>query len=92
YCSICGVEIAVCIIFPVLISSLTFPIFNSGIDTSVIVTGASEAIAVANLVTWSFEPTTAKVAYFDLINMGTQKEIRDNSGNLTGLILTLTAS
>ncbi|MGC4439597.1 hypothetical protein ABXW85_12040, partial [Streptococcus suis] len=55
-------------------------------------TGVNQYVLSSITVITSFEPTTAKVAYFDLINMGTQKEIRDNSGNLTGLILTLTAS
>ncbi|MGC4440895.1 hypothetical protein ABXW85_18735, partial [Streptococcus suis] len=55
-------------------------------------TGVNQYVLSSITVITSFEPTTAKVAYFDLINMGTQKEISDNSGNLTGLILTLTAS
>ncbi|MCG9864954.1 hypothetical protein [Streptococcus suis] len=55
-------------------------------------TGVNQYVLSSITVITSFEPTTAKVAYFDLINIGTQKEIRDNSGNLTGLILTLTAS
>ena len=40
----------------------------------------------------SFEPTTAKVAFFNLINLGTQKEVRDENGNLTKLILSITAA
>ena len=54
-------------------------------------TGANQYVLSSITVITSFEPTTAKVAYFDLINLGTQKEVRDANGNLTKLILTITA-
>lgn len=54
-------------------------------------TGVNQYVLSSITVITSFEPTTAKVAYFDLINLGTQKEIRDSNGNLTKLILTITA-
>lgn len=54
-------------------------------------TGENQYVLSSITVITSFEPTTAKVAYFDLINLGTQKEVRDENGNLTKLILRLTA-
>lgn len=54
-------------------------------------TGVNQYVLSSITVITSFEPTTAKVAYFDLINLGTQKEVRDANGNLTKLILTITA-
>lgn len=54
-------------------------------------TGENQYVLSSITVITSFEPTTAKVAYFDLINLGTQKEVRDANGNLTKLILRLTA-
>ena len=54
-------------------------------------TGVNQYVLSSITVITSFEPTTAKVAYFDLINLGTQKEVRDANGNLTKLILRLTA-
>lgn len=54
-------------------------------------TGVNQYVLSSITVITSFEPTTAKVAYFDLINLGTQKEVRDTNGNLTKLILKITA-
>lgn len=55
-------------------------------------TGVNQYVLSSITVIASFEPTTAKVAFFDLINLGTQKEVRDENGNLTKLILSITAS
>lgn len=54
-------------------------------------TGVNQYVLSSITVIASFEPTTAKVAFFNLINLGTQKEVRDANGNLTKLILTITA-
>lgn len=55
-------------------------------------TGINQYVLNSITIIASFEPTTAKVAFFDLINLGTQKEVRDENGNLTKLILSITAA
>lgn len=55
-------------------------------------TGINQYVLNSITIIASFEPTTAKVAFFNLINLGTQKEVRDENGNLTKLILSITAA
>lgn len=55
-------------------------------------TGINQYVLRSITVITSFEPTDARVAYFDLINLGTQREVRDSSGKLTQLVYNLSAS